>query len=143
MNSVAAIEQTAGRGAARAARRRLNRPQPGASGSSTAWGADRRPSWLSYVLLGLVLILLAFRWGGLRRRWLLTGTFVLGYGLARFLVEFVRQPDAQFVTPGNPLGLALHWHGWGLTMGQTLTLPMIVAGALLVRHATRDRTALA
>ena len=60
MNSVAAIEQTAGRGAARAARRRLNRPQPGASGSSTAWGADRRPSWLSYVLLGLVLLISAY-----------------------------------------------------------------------------------
>ena len=92
---------------------------------------------LEGLLLGALLVLMAFRWGGLRRPWLLTGTFVLGYGIARFLVELVRQPDAQFVSAGNPLGLALHWHGYGLTMGQALTLPMIVAGALLVRAARR------
>ena len=45
------------------------------------------------------------------------------------MVEFVRQPDAQFVTEGNPLGLALHLGGYGLTMGQILSLPMIAAGA--------------
>lgn len=56
------------------------------------------------------------------------GVFLVGYGVARFLVEFVRQPDAQFVSEGNPVGLALHWGGWGLTMGQLLSLPMIAAG---------------
>jgi phosphatidylglycerol:prolipoprotein diacylglycerol transferase len=75
---------------------------------------------------------LAFSWGALRRPWLLAGVFITVYGVSRFLVEFVRQPDAQFVSPGNPLGLALHWNGWGLTMGQVLTLPMILAGLLLV-----------
>ncbi|WP_309668350.1 prolipoprotein diacylglyceryl transferase family protein, partial [Tabrizicola sp.] len=50
------------------------------------------------------------------------------YGAARFAVEFVRQPDAQFISDGNPLGLALHIGGWGLTMGQILSLPMILAG---------------
>ena len=79
----------------------------------------------------------------LRRPWLLTGVFLTGYGIARFLVEFVRQPDAQFVSPGNPLGLAFHWNGWGLTMGQMLTLPMIVAGALLILWARRSRAVLA
>ena len=65
--------------------------------------------------------------------------FLTGYGISRFLVEFVRQPDAQFVSPGNPLGLALHWNGWGLTMGQALTLPLIVAGLLLILWARRRR----
>ena len=89
---------------------------------------------LEGLLLGAVLLVLAFRRGALKRPWRLTGVFFLGYGLARFLVEFVRQPDAQFVTPDNPLGLAIHIDGWGLTMGQTLSLPMILIGlALLIR----------
>jgi phosphatidylglycerol:prolipoprotein diacylglycerol transferase len=92
---------------------------------------------LEGLLLGLILILAAFRWGALRRPWLLSGVFFAGYGLARFAVEFVRQPDAQFVTDGNPLGLAVHLGGWGLTMGQLLTLPMIVIGLAVIRAARR------
>jgi phosphatidylglycerol---prolipoprotein diacylglyceryl transferase len=87
---------------------------------------------LEGVLLGLILILAAFRWGALRRPWLLSGLFFAGYGFARFAVEFVRQPDAQFVTDGNPLGLALQLGGWGLTMGQVLTLPMILIGLAVI-----------
>jgi phosphatidylglycerol:prolipoprotein diacylglycerol transferase len=98
---------------------------------------------LEGLLLGLLMVLLSFRWGALRRPWLLTGVFLTGYGMARFLVEFVRQPDAQFVSPGNPLGLAFHWNGWGLTMGQTLTLPILLAGLLLILWARRPRAALA
>ena len=98
---------------------------------------------LEGLLLGLLMVVLSFRWGALRRPWLLTGVFLTGYGMARFLVEFVRQPDAQFVSPGNPLGLAFHWNGWGLTMGQTLTLPILLAGLLLILWARRPRAALA
>ena len=47
------------------------------------------------------------------------------------------QPDAQFQEPGNPLGLALHAGGWGLTMGQLLCLPMIALGAALIVRARR------
>jgi phosphatidylglycerol:prolipoprotein diacylglycerol transferase len=97
---------------------------------------------LEGLLLGLLLVLLAFRWGGLARPWLVTGVFLAGYGLSRFLVEFLRQPDAQFVGPGNPFGLVLHWQGWGLTMGQVLTLPMIVVGLWLILRVGR-RPALA
>jgi phosphatidylglycerol:prolipoprotein diacylglycerol transferase len=43
--------------------------------------------------------------------------FFLGYGVFRFLVEFVRQPDAQ---------LGFLWGG--ATMGQLLSIPMIVFG---------------
>jgi phosphatidylglycerol:prolipoprotein diacylglycerol transferase len=53
------------------------------------------------------------------------------------MVEFVRQPDAQFVTASNPLGLAFHINGVGLTMGQTLTLPMILIGGFVVWRAAR------
>lgn len=94
---------------------------------------------LEGVLLGGVILWLALRRGWLRRPGALVGVFLAGYGLARFLVEFVRQPDAQFISPGNPLGLALHVGGYGLTMGQALSLPMIVVGLWLMRHAWRRR----
>ncbi len=92
---------------------------------------------LEGLVLGALLIFLAFRSGALKRPGLLTGVFGIGYGLARFLVEFVRQPDAQFVSPGNPLGLAWHVNGFGLTMGQILSLPMILLGLGLILWARR------
>ena len=55
------------------------------------------------------------------------GVFLVGYGLARFAVEFVRVPDAH-------LGyLAFGW----FTMGQALTLPMILFGVGLLLFAAR------
>ena len=92
---------------------------------------------LEGLLLGAILLVLAFRFGALKKSWLLSGVFFAGYGLSRFLVEFVRQPDAQFVTAGNELGLAFHINGFGLTMGQTLTLPMIIVGLVVVLMARR------
>jgi phosphatidylglycerol:prolipoprotein diacylglycerol transferase len=50
-------------------------------------------------------------------------------------VEFVRQPDAQFVSPGNPIGWAVQLGDYGLTMGQILSLPMIAAGLWFVLRA--------
>jgi phosphatidylglycerol:prolipoprotein diacylglycerol transferase len=58
----------------------------------------------------------------------LVGTFLLGYGLSRFLVELVRQPD-----------VGLEHLPWGLTMGQTLTVPMILGGAWLIATAKGRR----
>ncbi|HEX8574605.1 MAG TPA: prolipoprotein diacylglyceryl transferase [Allosphingosinicella sp.] len=58
----------------------------------------------------------------------LVGTFLLVYGLSRFLVEMVRQPD-----------VGLEHLPWGLTMGQTLTVPMILGGAWLIATAKRRR----
>ncbi len=52
---------------------------------------------------------------------MLTGVFVAGYGLARFIVEFVREPDAQ-------LGFVLA----SLTMGQVLSVPLVLFGGFLV-----------
>lgn len=85
------------------------------------------------ILFG-VLVYLIWRKGWLIRSGRITGVFLSGYGLARFLVEFVRQPDAQFVTLGNPLGLAVQVNGFGLTMGQILSLPMIAVGLWLIRR---------
>ncbi|WP_299970415.1 prolipoprotein diacylglyceryl transferase [uncultured Roseobacter sp.] len=90
---------------------------------------------LEGLLLGGLLIWLVWRAGALRTPGLVAGTFFAGYGAARFAVEFLRQPDAQFVTAGNPLGLAWHVGGWGLTMGQILSLPMILLGLWLISRA--------
>ena len=92
---------------------------------------------LEGLILGALLLWLVYRRRAFHRPGTLFGTFLAGYGLARFLVEFVRQPDAQFVSEGNPLGLALHLDGWGLTMGQLLSLPMIALGLWFVLRARR------
>nr|WP_321254426.1 prolipoprotein diacylglyceryl transferase [uncultured Ruegeria sp.] len=83
---------------------------------------------LEGILLGALLLWLAYRRGAFRKPGLIMGVFLAGYGASRFIVEFFRQPDAQFVSPGNPLGLAWHAGGYGLTMGQLLSLPMIALG---------------
>ena len=76
---------------------------------------------LEGILLFTVLAFLFWRTDARYKPGLLTGVFVLGYGLCRFIVEFFRQPDA-----------GLENLSWGLTMGQTLTLPMILAGLFLI-----------
>ncbi|WP_210879561.1 prolipoprotein diacylglyceryl transferase [Roseovarius autotrophicus] len=96
---------------------------------------------LEGMILGAVLLWLGWRRGALQLPGTLTGLFFAGYGIARFLVEFVRQPDAQFVSPGNPLGLAWHVGGYGLTMGQLLSLPMIAFGLGMVLWVRRVRPA--
>ena len=83
---------------------------------------------LEGLLLGAALLWLVYRRGGLRKPGLVMGVFMAGYGASRFIVEFFRQPDAQFISDGNPLGLAWHIDGYGLTMGQFLCLPMIALG---------------
>ena len=93
---------------------------------------------LEGLILGALLIYMAWRRGALKYEGLIGGTFLTGYGLARFVVEFIRQPDAQFVSPGNRLGLAWHVGGWGLTMGQLLSLPMIAIGIYFIARANRN-----
>ncbi|APG47738.1 prolipoprotein diacylglyceryl transferase [Phaeobacter porticola] len=92
---------------------------------------------LEGVALGAVILWLVYRRGALRHPGRVTGVFLAGYGVARFLVEFVRQPDAQFVSIDNPLGLAWHIGGYGLTMGQMLSLPMLAIGLFLVLRSRR------
>ncbi len=92
---------------------------------------------LEGLLLGGLLVWLAWRRGAFKRPGLMMGTFLAGYGAARFFVEFFRQPDAQFITVGNPLGLALEVGGYGLTMGQILSTPMILIGLYFVLRSKR------
>ncbi|WP_050604796.1 prolipoprotein diacylglyceryl transferase [Ruegeria sp. 6PALISEP08] len=92
---------------------------------------------LEGVLLGVLLLWLVYRRGAFQKPGLIMGLFLAGYGASRFIVEFFRQPDAQFVSPGNPLGLAWHLGGYGLTMGQILSLPMIAIGLWFALRARR------
>ncbi|WP_112311760.1 prolipoprotein diacylglyceryl transferase [Pseudogemmobacter bohemicus] len=94
---------------------------------------------LEGLLLGALIFWLIWKRGWLRFPGRIMGVFIAGYGLARFLVEFVRQPDLQFVGPDNLLGLAFHINGWGLTMGQTLSLPMILVGLWFVFRTQSPR----
>jgi phosphatidylglycerol:prolipoprotein diacylglycerol transferase len=96
---------------------------------------------LEGLLLGLALLWLVFRRRGLKAPGLVSGTFFAGYGAARFVVELFRQADAQFITPDNPMGYVIHWAGWGLSMGQILSLPMLALGLILVARARRLRAA--
>ena len=105
----------------------------------------RHPSQLyEGALEGIVLfavLLLVVRAGGLRRRGLATGIFLMGYGLARFVVEIFREADAQYVTADNPLGHVVRLGEAGLSMGQVLSLPMILGGLAIVLVARRRRAA--
>lgn len=87
-------------------------------------------------LLFLVLYILG-KGGALRLRGLTTGVFVSGYGLSRFLVEFFRVPDPQFLSDSNPFGLVIKLGSFGFTMGQTLCLPMIFVGLVLIFGSLR------
>lgn len=97
-----------------------------------AGGIPRHPSELYEALTeGLLLFLVMFaasRKQSLRERpGFLAGLFLVGYGCARSFCEFFREPDSFLgFLPG------------GLTMGQLLCIPMIVAGAALIVHARRS-----
>src|SRR5262245_14627838 len=95
-------------------------------------GLPRHPSQLYEATLeGLVLLVvlaLLIRAGALKRPGTITGAFALGYGVARFICEFFRQPDAQ---------LDCFW-GW-LTMGMLLSLPLMLAGIAFLWAARRAR----
>ncbi|MEM6638026.1 MAG: prolipoprotein diacylglyceryl transferase [Pseudomonadota bacterium] len=92
---------------------------------------------LEGLILGGLLLYLAYRRAWLELPGQITGMFIAGYGVARFLVEFARQADQQFVTPGNPFGHVIGIGPIGITMGQTLSLPMIVVGLALIAWARR------
>lgn len=109
---------------------------PGVEGLCARHPSQLYEAGLEGLLLGLVLFLLVRR-GGLARPGLALGVFLAGYGLARFVVEFFRQADAQFVAPDNPWGHVLGGPVWGITMGQLLSLPMIAVGLAFALWALR------
>ncbi len=92
----------------------------------------RHPSQLYHAgLEGLALFLIL--WFYSRRpkpRGAVSGMFLIGYGVFRFIVEYFREPDT-----------GIFGHSYVVSMGQWLSLPMIVAGVILLicscRHERR------
>jgi phosphatidylglycerol:prolipoprotein diacylglycerol transferase len=83
------------------------------------------------ILEGFVLFVILWLFSTRERPYMsVSGLFFLLYGVFRFAVEFVRVPDAH-------IGYVAF--GW-LTMGQLLTLPMIIGGVILIALAYRKRT---
>jgi phosphatidylglycerol:prolipoprotein diacylglycerol transferase len=78
---------------------------------------------LEGLLLGIILWYLFWKTDARYQPGRLVGTFILGYGLSRFFVEFFRQPDEHLTW------LAMQS---GLSMGQWLCTPMILGGIFLV-----------
>lgn len=96
----------------------------------TAFTPPLHPTQLYESLLeGLLLFLILWLYSSRPRPVMaVSGLFLLGYGVFRFLVELVRMPDAHIGY------LAFGW----LTMGQLLTLPMLAGGLLLLGLAYRN-----
>jgi phosphatidylglycerol:prolipoprotein diacylglycerol transferase len=92
----------------------------------------RHPSQLYEAgLEGIVLftiLALMIRFGALKRPGLILGSFITFYAFARIFGEFFREPDPQ---------LGFLWGG--LTMGMLLSVPMILAGAILIVVAWRRK----
>lgn len=88
----------------------------------TGGDVARHPSQLYQALLeGLLLFVLLWWYANKPRyRGQVSGFFLFGYGVFRFVAEFFREPDAQ-----------LGFLSLGLSMGQWLSVPMILAGAAL------------
>ena len=98
-------------------------------------GLDRHPSQLYQAgLEGLAMVLvMLFVFWRTRARYrpgLMVGVFTLGMGLARFINEFFRQPDAQLLEFAQETGLS---------MGQWLSLPMVLVGLIVVHVRARRR----
>jgi phosphatidylglycerol:prolipoprotein diacylglycerol transferase len=98
-------------------------------------GPPRHPSQLYEALLeGVVLFaILAFMFWKTKARYepgKLVGAFIFFYGIFRFGLEFIREPDAQLI------GFV---QKTGLHMGQWLSLPMILGGVYLMATAKRRR----
>ncbi|MBU6372165.1 MAG: prolipoprotein diacylglyceryl transferase [Alphaproteobacteria bacterium] len=82
---------------------------------------------LEGIVLFLILRVMTHRFHALERPGLTTGAFLIGYGVFRTMVEFVREPDVQ--RADLP---------FGLTMGMILSSPMILAGVAFVIFALRS-----
>lgn len=91
-------------------------------------GIPRHPSQLYEMCLEGFLLFAVVWWFARKPRptGQVSAVFLMGYGLLRFLVEFTRQPDAF-------LGLLFA----DLSMGQLLSLPMVLAGALIFYLSAR------
>jgi phosphatidylglycerol:prolipoprotein diacylglycerol transferase len=81
---------------------------------------------LEGIVLFLLLYFLTWHTRALHKRGLMVGVYLLGYAVARFLVEFVRETKDYIGSPDN----------W-FTMGMLFSLPMALAGAAFIWFALR------
>jgi phosphatidylglycerol---prolipoprotein diacylglyceryl transferase len=84
-------------------------------------------AFMEGILLFLLLNLLRWFTPAIRQPGILSGVFLIGYGMARIVGEIFRQPDAHI---GYLIG--------GTTMGQWLSVPMVMAGIAIVLWARRQ-----
>ena len=103
----------------------------------------RHPSQLYEAgLEGLLLFFVLFfivRLGALKYPGLVAGTFLAGYSLSRYFVEFFRDADPQFISSANPLGYVYHIGEIGIKMGQLLSLPMFLLGIVFIISSYRSK----
>ena len=83
-------------------------------------------AFLEGILLFTVLAWLAWKKDSLQKSGMLTGVYLVGYAIGRGLVELVREPDMQ-------IGFLL----LGSTMGQWLSVPMVLGGVYLIWRAQK------
>ncbi|HVH82513.1 MAG TPA: prolipoprotein diacylglyceryl transferase [Stellaceae bacterium] len=83
-------------------------------------------------LLLFLLLLYGEHRGARRHPGVETGIFLAGYAVARMSGELFRQPDAQ-------LGFLFHIGGFGVTMGELLSVPVLIGGALIIAWARHNR----
>ncbi|MDC3068028.1 prolipoprotein diacylglyceryl transferase [Paracoccaceae bacterium] len=89
------------------------------------------------IVLMSILFYLVYVRRVLMRPGFICGSFLLGYGIFRFLIEFLREPDSFFITKENPMGHVLEvLPGIGFSMGQLLTIPMIFLGCFLIIYVS-------
>ncbi|MCG6882645.1 MAG: prolipoprotein diacylglyceryl transferase [Silicimonas sp.] len=112
---------------------------PGVEGLCARHPSQLYEAGLEGILLGALLIAMVYLGGWLKRPGVVCGTFIAGYGVSRFVVEFFRQADAQFITPDNPLGHVMRIGEFGITRGQQFSLPMILVGITILVLALRRR----
>ena len=102
----------------------------------------RHPSQLYEATLEGIILFIIMTYLIFRRNWFkvpgqIIGVFFIGYGLARVIVEGYRQADLQFISIDNPFGYIIRLNEFGLTMGQTLSLPMVFIGMAIIYMARR------
>jgi phosphatidylglycerol:prolipoprotein diacylglycerol transferase len=85
-------------------------------------------------ILLFILLALVVRAGGFKRPGLVAGMFGMGYAIARIVCEFFREPDPQL---GFLFGAGVDALSGGITMGMLLSLPLLLAGLVLVLRARR------
>lgn len=113
---------------------------PGIVGLCARHPSQLYEALLEGLVLGAIVLWLAFKAGWLKHPGRVTGVFIAGYGVSRFIVEYFRQADAQYISPDNPWGHVVRIGEAGITMGQLLSLPMVLAGTLLIVFLMRLRT---